>query len=552
MYNLYCNKKHLFNRVFNTITIKKTEFKKKKRKVVSRKWKKILKTALFSSAVIASTTVGLTTVSCGAKTPDSHYKTQKELEVIFNKSNLTTPITKVITQRFVTKDVTKPVISDTSFKTSLIRDTEIYNPEVNISGSFEYSPSPKNNITNIFSLIISYDEKNSIYQSSFININTIANNNIDPILNGPMACSKWNNAVMTKMNYQKLNDFKVSQVNLTNLVSYNVTKVKGDRIISAYYKGTLVKFGKQQVVSVEVVYNATKGTGQVTQAFMPFVINGDNVYYAGNGKKLFNLLFPALKKQVEKNWTGTFFRAIYDKNLTVNITNKNSLTATNLTVSGDMNTYTNDADSNTKGQIPAHFVAKISYDFRTLKYTMDPNKDIKITPNDRMLLGHDQVVAAVKARFNNTTDTLNSFEVQSFVIKTDTQPAYANVVGWLTTNKNISKIFYMEVILKDNTPWAEAYISMATNAPFANLSTNGTLYKKVLPAVKNIKNFAKLTITKADKSIFTDKTWSPYNSKTTIYFNVTLKDGTVVKYSASVLYEFDFNFWRVYTPTIVK
>ncbi len=513
--------------------------------------KKILKTALFSSAVIASVTVGLTTISCGTKTPDSHYKTQKELEVIFNKSNLTTPITKVITQRFVTKDVTKPVISDTSFKTSLIRDTESYNPEVNISGSFEYSPSPKNNITNIFSLIISYDEKNSIYQSSFININTIANNNnIDPILNGPMACSKWNNAVMLKINQSKIGDLNVSKVKLTKLISWNTIKnTKGDLITTGYYRGTLTYKNKTQIVSAEVVYNATKKTGQVIQAIIPLLVDQGNDFIFGSGTVLFRKLSSALKDLISKNWTSSFYRDLDWKSISLVAAHPDSVTSTKLIVSGNVKTLQKHGNGI---PVASPFVANLSYDFRTLKYARDPNKNIKIIPNDKILLGHNQVVNVVKARLINKTDTLNSFQVQSFVAKTDTQPAYDNVVGWLTTQGNISKIFYMKVILKDKKPIAGDYNSVVTDNPFRDLSANGELYKQVLKLASTLPNFAKFTITSADKSKFTDPTEYPYWSNTKIYLNITLKNTTVVKYTAQATYEFDKKIFYIQYPTPVK
>ncbi len=515
--------------------------------------KKILKAALFSSAIIAPMTVGLTTVSCGTTPSGKAYKTNTELQIIFNQKNLTTPITNAITQKFVTKDLTTPLISNLIFKTSSISDVKSYQPKATISGSFTYTTSTKKDIMNLFSLIISYDEKNTIYKSSFMNVDTIAPTYNPATINSAMTPSKWDDAVMTKMNQGKTNDFKVSQVKLTDIASYNITKNdKGDFITTAYYKGTWVKFGKQQIISVEVLYNNTEAKGKVTQAFMPFVIDQGNTYVSGSGTHLFNLLFPALKTLIKSNWTGSYcvdVNAFDHKTLTINIANQNSFTSTKVIVSGDVATKSDDANSRKK--MPTHFTANLSYDFRTLSYTLDQNKDIKITPNDRMLLGHDQVAPAVKVCFDKTSDTLKSFQVQSFVAKTKDQGAYSSVVGWLTTKENIKKIFYMNVTLKGQKPIAETYNSVSTDTPFKDLSVNGKLYQEVLPSVSNIKNFDKLTITKADKSTFTSK-YYPYNSKTTIYLSITLKDKTVTKYTESVLYEFDWKHWDVGYPTIVK
>ena len=512
--------------------------------------KKILKAALFSSAIIAPMTVGLTTVSCGTTPSGKAYKTNTELQIIFNQKNLTTPITNAITQKFVTKDLTTPLISNLIFKTSSISDVKSYQPKATISGSFTYTTSTKKDIMNLFSLIISYDEKNTIYKSSFMNVDTITPTYNPATINPAMTPSKWDDAVMTKINQHKQGDLNVSEVKLTKLISWNVNKdANGDFITTGYYRGTLMYKNDSHIVSAEVVYNNTKKTGKVSKAILPLLVDEGNTFIFNSGTALFDKLSGDIKYLINKNWTSSIYRDINSKSLSVVVANPYSNTSTTLTVSGNVETLQKHGNG---VWASSPFVANLSYDFRTLSYTMDQNKDIKITPNDKVLLGHDQVAPAVQGSFNKTNDTLESFEVQSFIAKTKDQPAYDNVVGWLTTKENIKKIFYMKVTLKDQKPIAKTYNSVITDNPFTDLSNKGKLYQEVFKLAKSIKNFDKLTITKADKSKFAESANYPYWSETTIYLDITLKNRTVVKYTSHATYEFDKKIFYIEYPEIVK
>ncbi len=500
---------------------------------------KILKTALFSAAIIAPTTIVATTVSCGTKNPTHNYKTAKELQTIFNNKNLTTPVKNAISKKFANKNLPAPTLlgwgGEVSFKHDTIQNIQSYNPNVTIHGTFKYKTINQTSyITNFFNLTVSYDEKTNAYSTSNIEISTTMSDANGPTTPSPMAYSNWENPVMNKLNQYQYRTQKVSNVKLTKTIATTTVKNKaGDIITTDEFKGTLTYLGKSHIVSAEVVYNATTGKGEVTKALMPFIAD------ANRSTSLRGQVFAAIESQ-----PGIVLSAMDNDSLVTTVTNKDSLTTTKISVSGIF------YEGN--GGLETAFVVNLSYNFKTLEYTLNPKTGIIITPNNRMLLKHDKIEATIKAKLNLKNDTLVNFGVASFTQNTKTADAYVKVIGQLTTSEQTTKVFNMQVSLINKKPVAGDYTSTNIDANFKDTLTTGDLYKAILPTVattgkgdkkvEKITNFKSFSIANVGTATL-DSKYSKnanYQAVAKVSLDVTLQDGSVVSYTETATYEFNW------------
>ena len=444
---------------------------------------------------------------------------------IFNKTNLEKPTNDALVKTLISKSDPTPTITFTDYKISDIKGVNSYNPEARVSGSFKYRSD-----SYFFNLIISYDEQKITYTSFFVNVNKGDND---------LAPSKWNQAVQKKLNTGLWNPVPpkdmVTNVKLDIMTGSQKSTNSFGNITIAEYKGTGTWHGAQRVISAQVWYNGTKQSHVMT-ALKPFVSNV--------GTDLFGQIFGSVPNYIRNKYGYKWNAKVdIDKNgFDVTISNSASLTATKLIVSG----YAKLGNP----VMSTKFIVNLSYNYNTLKYSMDPSKDIRVIPNNRMLLMHDKIENIIKAKLNTNKDTLKNFAIASFVSKDHNGPL-VNVVGELATPTLTIKVFTMQVRLENQLPIAGTYKVIDTDGRFKDFSTNGDLYKTILPTIKTVKDFDHFAITKIGKITFSDKD-NNYQTTATISLDVTLKNKKVVHYTESVTYEFVLNKFNTSDLVIVK